>query len=158
MSSRSVAERKRFREASSGDSDGEYGIPNTERKKKMTDTTHLPAPKSDALPRPTGTKFEKHLLKPDDLGDGKQPVKIVTAPRAADPEFSAFNDLQMDVEFEGMTYIFPMHSSKQNYLMLFERFGSDPKAWVGKTFRLRSQYSRNYETDFLQVAREKGDK
>lgn len=104
------------------------------------------------LRKPTGQKFETILLRPEDLEGTRQTLKI-TRVGGLPENLSKFNDFGIFVilQSNGVEYALGLDTGKQNYLLLFERFGEDETKWIGQTFDVRAIYSANLETDFISV-------
>jgi hypothetical protein len=114
-----------------------------------------PKGKKMTLPAPKGQRFEHVMLRPDDL-EGETGTFLIERIGEPPETLSTYSDIAVFGTLNGVKYVLPMDTAKQNYLLLHERFGDDEKNWVGKSFRIRSRYSKANETDFIAVVPEAG--
>src|SRR5579885_214114 len=118
-------------------------------------TMLLPAPSgkrsrsSGSLPEPGGDFGDyAPFLNAATIGKvgTRAKIKITAEPDARETEFS---DVQLPVMFKGKEYSFGLKSDKPNYSRLFDRFGKNPKKWVGKTFEV--EIKRHMKKDYVAV-------
>lgn len=105
------------------------------------------------LPKPTGQRFEKKLLRPSDVGEKPRTI-IILSIGPVDQSYSAYSNLQLEVEMEGLDYTLPIHTDKSIYMDLYDRFGGDPENWKGQKAKIRSQFSKKLQEDFIEIVRE----
>lgn len=93
------------------------------------------------------------MLKPAYLEDKIQTVEITNV-SDVDPEFAEFSDVQLSVLMNGLDFVWPIATDKSVYMAMHDRFGSDPKDWIGQRVRIRTMFSRKLGQDYIEVVRE----